>query len=96
MIISTLNIAQSLRELRKRAKLTQKQLSEISKLDVATISRIEIGKTIPTVNTLEKIINSILSSPTFTEALEEPVTLEFSAISKQTLEKYKNKLDKKA
>ncbi len=47
---------------RKERKLTQGQLAEICKMEKANLSRIETGKTNPTVLTLKKIAAELFVS----------------------------------
>jgi transcriptional regulator with XRE-family HTH domain len=56
------NLAEKLKDLRVKKGLSQEQLSEISKLSIRTIQRIENGKNIPTGDTLNKIASALDAS----------------------------------
>ncbi len=48
-----------IQELRKLRKLTQAQLSQKVDIDAKHLSRIEVGKSFPSLDTLEKIANAL-------------------------------------
>ncbi|MGR3174550.1 MAG: helix-turn-helix domain-containing protein [Candidatus Scalindua sp.] len=48
-----------IQELRKLRKLTQAQLSQKVDIDAKHLSRIEVGKSYPSLDTLEKIANAL-------------------------------------
>lgn len=54
-----LTLGQTLRYFRKGEGLSRKELAASSELNPATISRIELGKVIPTRNSLSKIIGGM-------------------------------------
>ncbi len=48
-----------IRELRRRAGLTQEQLAELLGIDQKHMSRIELGKSYPSLDRLERIANTV-------------------------------------
>lgn len=48
-----------IRELRRRAGLTQEQLAELLGIDQKHMSRIELGKSYPSLDRLERIANAV-------------------------------------
>ncbi len=48
-----------IKELRKKRGLTQETLSEIIEIDPKHLSRIEVGKSYPSLQTLDKISNAL-------------------------------------
>lgn len=48
-----------IKELRKKRGLTQEKLSEIIEIDPKHLSRIEVGKSYPSFETLDKISNAL-------------------------------------
>jgi len=81
------NLANNVRELRKRRGLSQEQLSENSKLSLRTIQRIEKGESIPRGDTLIKITQALQVTPddllewTATEDRGYLILLNLSSIS---------------
>lgn len=57
------NLAQGVKELRKRKGLSQEELSENSGLSLRTIQRVENGETEPTGETLKRISNTLDITP---------------------------------
>ena len=57
------NLAQAVKDLRKRKGFSQEELAEISGLSLRTIQRIENGETKPTGETLKRISNALDISP---------------------------------
>lgn len=52
-------LGRRIKEIRKSRKLTQERLSELVGVDFRYISRIELGKCYPSLETLEKIANAL-------------------------------------
>ena len=59
IIESTVNVAEKIRVLRERRKLSQRALAEASGLSRNTLSLIERGQTSPTVSTLKRLANAL-------------------------------------
>lgn len=55
----TKSIVDSLRQIRKQKKLTQRQLAERVGSHSDVISRMELGKEVPKLETLERIANAL-------------------------------------
>jgi len=54
-----MNIGKNIKQVRVTKNLSQKEIISVAKLGAAQFSRIESGKTDPTVNTLEKIAKAL-------------------------------------
>jgi transcriptional regulator with XRE-family HTH domain len=59
MIISSINLGENLKSLRKLANITQEQLSNLTKIDQNSISRIENGQRSCNVSTIQRIVQAI-------------------------------------
>lgn len=55
-------LGERIRELRKQQGLTQEQLAELVEIEQKHVSRIELGKSAPTIDRLEKIAE-VLNTP---------------------------------
>jgi transcriptional regulator with XRE-family HTH domain len=53
------NLGLRIKELRKNKKLTQTQLAEMIGIDYKHLSRIEVGSSFPSINTLEKTAQAL-------------------------------------
>jgi len=53
------NLGLRIKELRKNRKLTQTQLAEMIGIDYKHLSRIEVGSSYPSINTLEKTARAL-------------------------------------
>lgn len=59
MIISTKSLGENLRKIREDSGVSQKEAAERCGLDENTVSRIETGKTFPSLRTLVKLAAAI-------------------------------------
>jgi transcriptional regulator with XRE-family HTH domain len=93
-----MNIGDNIKKIRVAKNLSQKEVTVSANLDTAQYSRIENGKTDPSVNTLEKIANalgvSLADLFSATEELKEINSYDKSIMEKVTLMETLNKLEK--
>ena len=62
MIISAKTLGADLRKLREATRYSQTEIAEMCGINAATMNRIEVGRFVPKLETLIKIVNALKST----------------------------------